>query len=244
MEVVLRRDVREMITANSNRIGFPDLEPNVRDRIHERVRHHVLAITMDGKLIHGLIVCKYCQNLYTNAKWSMARIMKHLDTFHLTPLVGPVAKGVAEEAAEASTVETPIPVPVPVAKLESLPPPDLEIPPGAVEAFAKALDAAMKKESVRIQPRMKAAAKKDKNPLAVYEKLHNAIDKIEHAPLSDREKMDKAIPILDQMDQMRAPPVDAGLSLMEKAKRAAYNHEWRARAKAKQMKLTPSRMNI
>ena len=235
MEVVLRRDVREMITANSNRIGFPDLEPNVRDRIHERVRHHVLAITMDGKLIHGLIVCKYCNNLYTNAKWSMARIMKHLDTFHLTPLVGPVAKGVVEETAEASTV--------PVAKLESLPPPDLEIAPVEDEAFAKALVAAMKKESVRSQPRMKAAAKKDKSPLAVYEKLHNEIDKIEHAPLSDREKMDKAIPILDQMNQIHAPPVDGGLSLMEKPKKAAYNREWRGRAKAKQMKLTPSQMN-
>ena len=82
MEVVLRRDVHEMITAGSNRIGFTDLDPIVRDEIHEKVRNHEVAITMDGKVIQGLLVCNYCHHLFTNAKWTMARIKKHLDTFH------------------------------------------------------------------------------------------------------------------------------------------------------------------
>ena len=101
MEVVVRRYVREMITAGSNRLGFPELESNERDKIHERVRPRVLGITMDGKLILGLIVCKHCHNLYTNAKWTMPRISKHLDTFH------PVARPVEEDptSIEATAVK-------------------------------------------------------------------------------------------------------------------------------------------
>ena len=70
------------------------------------------------------------------------------------------------------------------------------------------------------QAKKRAAVNEDKVALVEYDRLHDQIDKLEHSTLTDQEKMERALPILDQLDLMRVPPVDGGLSRMDKAMRA------------------------
>jgi len=274
MEVVLRRDVHEMITAGSNRIGFTDLDPIVRDQIHEKVRNHVVAITMDGKVIHGLLVCNYCHHLFTNAKWTMARIKKHLDTFHgLCYVKEPVGrpKGIkvkppilqhpvpaAVAPPQITMPETPLtPMADPEWKQEWKP--ALELPPIQDEPIAtiKVKETCSAPPIVdpltTKQPRSSAKAKREHPPknkttqplidyqaLAEYEKLKEAIDKIEQSPLLDEHKKMS----LERMEETIVPPVTGARKRKDKAKQVKWNREWRARKKAKMMSQAPVSMNI
>ena len=225
MEVVVRKYVQEMILADSNRIAYPNLEANVQEKIKANVCNHVLAITMDGKVIQGLVVCKYCHNLYSNAKWTMPRIKKHLSTFHPTFFVEHQPK---EPSAPPPKVEQPIPLPITIAKVEASPqmkraPPQPRKRAAPKEKKVRITDIETLNRGIKhsTQAKKRAAVNEDKVALVEYDRLHDQIDKLEHSTLTDQEKMERALPILDQLDLMRVPPVDGGLSRMDKAMKAA-----------------------
>ena len=262
MEAVLRRDVREMITAGSKQIAFIDLDPIEREKIHERVRNHVLAITMNGKVIPHLIVCKYCHYLFSNAKGTMRRIAKHLDRFHGLCHARRVGRP-AGLKDKRSILQPPLPTegaPAeckgPERPLTSLAEPDMKpaqelptiqliepitikeatsTPPIVLTLKTKESRLTQKGKRARPQTTKATPTLNDNEAIEEYYKLMDAIKKIEHSTLHDEQKMASAIPNLDQMDQIRDQKTE--LLMKQKAKRVANKREWRARKKSKLMNL-------
>ena len=82
MVVENRKTIRELIIVGSPRIEYHSLPDAAAFAIPPVLFDNVELISLDKTLINGLIVCKRCHLLYTDARWNRPVFLKHLAKFH------------------------------------------------------------------------------------------------------------------------------------------------------------------
>ena len=82
MAVENRKSMKELIIVNSPRVNYHPLPDAARTTIPAALFDNVELISLDKCLINGLIVCKHCHMLYTDARWNRPIFLNHLARFH------------------------------------------------------------------------------------------------------------------------------------------------------------------
>ena len=78
-----RKSIKELIIVSSPRIGYHPLLEAARNFIPPLLFENLHLISLDKTLINGLIVCKHCHMLFTDARWNRSVFLKHLRKFHV-----------------------------------------------------------------------------------------------------------------------------------------------------------------
>ena len=83
MAVENRKSIKELIIVSSPRIDYHPLLEAARNFIPPLLFENLHLISLDKTLINGLIVCKHCHMLFTDARWNRSVFLKHLRKFHV-----------------------------------------------------------------------------------------------------------------------------------------------------------------
>ena len=81
----LRNKLQDLILVGSPRVGFHPAIPYHRQVIHPIIKEHAQYVSCDRAIVNGLIVCKICQQIFTNARWNKKFILKHFQQIHNLP---------------------------------------------------------------------------------------------------------------------------------------------------------------
>ncbi len=82
MAVENRKSIKELIIVSSPRIYYHALLEAAPNFIPPLLFDNLHLISLDKTLINGLIVCKHCHMLFTDARWNRPVFLKHLGKFH------------------------------------------------------------------------------------------------------------------------------------------------------------------
>jgi hypothetical protein len=82
MAVENRKSIKELIIVSSPRIDYYPLVEAARNFIPALLFDNLHLISLDKTLINGLLVCKHCHMLFTDARWNRPVFLKHLTKFH------------------------------------------------------------------------------------------------------------------------------------------------------------------
>ena len=82
MTVENRKSVKELIIVRSPRIEYHSLPDGAGFAIHPVIFNNVELISLDKTLINGLLVCKHCHMVFTDARWNRPAFLKHLGRYH------------------------------------------------------------------------------------------------------------------------------------------------------------------
>ena len=82
MAVENRNSIKELIIFSSSRIDYYTLVEGTRNFIPPLLFDNLHLISLDKTLINGLLVCKHCHMLFTDARWNRPVFLKHLAKFH------------------------------------------------------------------------------------------------------------------------------------------------------------------
>ena len=82
MAVENRKSIKELIIVSSPRRDYFPLVEAARNFIPPLLFDNLHLITLDKTLINGLLVCKHCHMLFTDARWNRPVFLKHLRKFH------------------------------------------------------------------------------------------------------------------------------------------------------------------
>ncbi len=77
-----RRSIRQLIIVGSPRIDYYPLIEAARNFIPPLLFDNLHLISLDKTLVNGLIVCKHCHMLFTDARRNRSVFLRHLRTFH------------------------------------------------------------------------------------------------------------------------------------------------------------------
>ena len=77
-----RNKLQELIILGSPRVGFHPVIPYHRQVLDPLVKEHAQYLSYDNALVNGIILCKICNQIVTNARWNKKFILKHLLQVH------------------------------------------------------------------------------------------------------------------------------------------------------------------
>ena len=81
----LRNKLQDLILVGSPRVGCHPPIPYNRQVLHPIIKEHAQYVSCDRAIVNGLIVCKICQQIFTNARWNKKFILKHFQQIHQLP---------------------------------------------------------------------------------------------------------------------------------------------------------------
>ena len=85
MSSFIRNKLQDLILVGSPRVGFHPAIPYHRQSLHPLIKEHAQYVSYDNAIVNGLIICKICRQIFTQARWNKKFILKHFQQNHHLP---------------------------------------------------------------------------------------------------------------------------------------------------------------
>ena len=82
MSSIRQNKLQDLIRDGSQRVAFHQIIPYHRQKLHPLIKDHGQYVSYDRAIVIGLVLCRHCHQIFTNAPWNNKMILSHFKQAH------------------------------------------------------------------------------------------------------------------------------------------------------------------